>query len=356
MAEEHENRKELFLRACRCQPVERVPVWIMRQAGRYLPGYRSVRARHSFLEICKTPELAAEVSLEPFRALGVDAVIVFSDILIVAEAMGMRLDVPDSGPELSKPVRDAAAVRALREFDPEEETRFLGEAIREICRSAGRDVPVLGFAAAPWTLACYMIEGQAVGDISRAKQMMNAEPGLLRELLEKIARATILYLKFQISAGAAAVQLFDTWAGELGRSDYEAFALPAAQMVFEALDAKNAPRIYYAKDTGHLLESMSRAGAEVLSLDWRVDLAEARRVLGRRVALQGNLDPAILLGHKERVQEAAREAVEKTGGVGHILNLGHGILPTTPVENAKAFVEAGKTTPLPVRAQLSQAD
>src|SRR5579863_2443129 len=210
-----ENRKELFLRACRFEPVERVPVWIMRQAGRYLPEYQAVRKNHSFLEICKTPEVAAEVSLQPFRVLDVDAVIVFSDILIVAEAMGLPLDVPDSGPVLSNPVRDLAAVRRLRDFDPERDTRFVGDAIRAICKEAGPQVPVIGFAAAPWTLACYMIEGRTRGDISIAKRMLREEPLLVRALLHRIAAATTLYLKSQIAAGASAVQLFDTWASEL---------------------------------------------------------------------------------------------------------------------------------------------
>src|SRR5277367_5057030 len=222
MKQVKENRKELFLRACRFEPVERVPVWIMRQAGRYLPEYQVVRAKHSFLKICKTPELAAEVSLQPFRTIGVDAVIVFSDILIVAEAMGLPLDVPDSGPVLSNPVRDAAAVARLREFDPERETRFVGDAIRGICKAAGPNVPVIGFAAAPWTLACYMIEGRTRGDISTALAMLRTEPLVVRELLERIARATASYLKSQIEAGAAVVQLFDTWAGELSGAEYDA--------------------------------------------------------------------------------------------------------------------------------------
>src|SRR5271154_6618195 len=210
-----ENRKELFLRACRFEPVERVPVWIMRQAGRYLPEYQAVRKNHTFLQICKTPEVAAEVSLQPFRILGVDAIIVFSDILIVAEAMGLPLDVPDSGPVLSNPVRDLAVVRCLRDCDPSLESGFVGDAIRAICKEAGPEVPVIGFAAAPWTLACYMIEGRTRGDISRAKQLLRTEPKLIRELLGRIARATAAYLQMQIAAGAAVVQLFDTWAGEL---------------------------------------------------------------------------------------------------------------------------------------------
>lgn len=342
------TRKSLFLRACRFEPVPRVPVWMMRQAGRFLPEYQAVRAKHSFLEICKTPELAAEVSLQPFRVLGVDAIIVFSDILIVAEAMGLPLDVPDSGPVLSNPIRDAAGVRRLREFDPDESTRFVGDAIRAICRAAGPDVPVIGFAAAPWTLACYMIEGQTRGDISRAKQMMRDEPTLLRELLDRIADATVPYLESQIAAGASVVQLFDTWAGELSATEYDSFALPATQRIFDALAQRRGatPRILFAKGSSALLGSMARSGANVLSVDWRTDLAEARHQLGSKIALQGNIDPQLLLGPESGIRAAALEAVEKTTGLGHILNLGHGVLPSTPPTNAKAFVEAGQSAPV----------
>jgi uroporphyrinogen decarboxylase len=315
----------------------------MRQAGRYLPEYQAVRARHSFLEICKTPELAAEVSLQPFRTLGVDAVIVFSDILIVAEAMGMPLDVPNSGPVLSNPVRDSAGVRRLREFDPEKETRFVGDAIRAICKEVGPNVPVIGFAAAPWTLACYMIEGRTRGDISRAKQMLDDAPEIMHELLERISRVTTRYLKMQIDAGAAVIQLFDTWAGELTPSEYGAFELPATQMVFQGLGKNGVPKTLFAKGSARHLENLASSGADVLSVDWNTDLGEARRKLGRRVALQGNVNPNVLLGDRTSIRQAAQEAVGKTGGVGHILSLGHGILPTTPVENAKAFVEAGQT-------------
>ena len=356
MARAGENRKELFLRACRFEPVERVPIWIMRQAGRYLPEYQAVRARHSFLEICKTPELAAEVSLQPFRVLDVDAVIVFSDILIVAEAMGMPLEVPDSGPVLSNPVRDLDAVRRLRQFDSERDTKFVGDAIRAICRDAGPDVPVIGFAAAPWTLACYMIEGRTRGDISIAKQMLREQPVVVRELLSRIAQATVGYLQSQIAAGAAVVQLFDTWAGELSPSDYEAFELPATRKVFEGLANTGVPKILFAKGSAPILKSLAQSGADVLSVDWHTHLGDARRILGSRLALQGNVDPNTLLGSEAAVRAAARDAVEKTGGLGHILNLGHGILPMTPVANAKAFVEAGKTAPLPARAQTGRAD
>jgi uroporphyrinogen decarboxylase len=341
-----ENRKELFLRACRCLPVERAPVWIMRQAGRYLPEYQAVRAKHSFLEICKTPELAAEVSIQPFRAIGVDAIIVFSDILIVAEAMGMRLEVADSGPVLSQPVRDVAGVRRLREFDPEEQTRFVGDAIRTICKSVGANVPVIGFAGAPWTLACYMIEGQTRGDISTAKRVLAQQPEVVRELLGRIARGTAGYLKSQIAAGACAVQLFDTWAGELSTQEFEKFELPAIRLIFDAIAGPGAPRILFAKGSSPILSLMAKTGADVLSVDWNTDLAEARRKLGGKTALQGNVNPSTLLGPVEEIDRAALDAVEKTGGIGHILNLGHGILPNTPVENARAFVDAGKEAPV----------
>ena len=354
------TKKELFLRACRFEPVERVPVWIMRQAGRYLPEYQAVRAQHSFLEICKTPELAAEVSMQPFRVLNVDAIIVFSDILIVAEAMGQPLDVPDSGPVLSNPVRNAEAVRNLRDFDPERETKFVGDAIRAIRKEAGSDVPVVGFAAAPWTLACYMIEGRTRGDVSLAKEMLRTEPALIHALLKRIAKATAAYLQMQIAAGANVIQLFDTWAGELTQRQYEEFELPPTQMVFESLTKASGrdsvPKILFAKCSGHFLESLPKSGADVISVDWLTDLARARHLFGRQVALQGNVDPHILLGPESDIQQAARDAVQKTGGLGHILNLGHGILPRTPVANAKAFVEAGQTAPIMAPAQIGSQD
>ncbi len=356
MASGEKNRKQLFLRACRCEPVERVPVWIMRQAGRYLPQYQAVRAKHSFLEICKTPELAGEVSLQPFRTLGVDAVIVFSDILIVAEGMGMKLDVPDSGPVLLDPIRDAAAVRRLRDFDPERETRFVGDAIRAICSAAGPDVPVIGFAAAPWTLACYMIEGQTRGDVSTAKRMLAEQPAVVRELMDRIARVTIDYLRSQIAAGASVVQLFDTWAGELSPREYEEFALPVTQSIWDSLAAKGVPRILFAKGSAPILSWMAKTGADVLSVDSNMDLAAARRELGLNVALQGNVDPSVLLGPPDAVRRAAQSAVEKTGGLGHILNLGHGILPNTPVENARAFVEAGQQAAVSTHVAVSRAE
>jgi uroporphyrinogen decarboxylase len=356
MSEQRENKRELFLRACRCEATDRVPVWIMRQAGRYLPDYQAVRARHSFLEICKTPALAAEVSIQPLRVLGVDAVIVFSDILMLAEAMGLPLEVPDSGPVLANPVRDLAAVRRLRDFDPERETRFVSDAIRSIRAEIGSNVPVIGFAAAPWTLACYMIEGQTRGDVSRAKQMLRQEPRAVRELLARIAANTERYLRSQVVAGADVVQLFDTWASELSPEQYAEFELSPTRSIVDALSDTGVPRILFAKGSATHLQNMAQTGADVLSVDWHTDLAKARRALGNRVALQGNVDPSILLGGEEAARRAARDAVEKTGGFGHILNLGHGILPNTPVANAKAFVEAGQAALAGARVQAGRAE
>jgi uroporphyrinogen decarboxylase len=314
---------------------------MMRQAGRYLPEYREIRAKHAFLEVCKTPELAVEVSLQPFRRLDVDAVIVFSDILVPAEAMGLALELGDAGPNLPEPVRTTADVKRLRVFDPEMETGFLMEAIRRIVREVGPTVPVLGFAAAPWTLACYMVEGKTKEGFATVKNFLYHEPKSFRSLLTKIADATVGYLKAQIAAGAAAVQLFDTWCGELSLADYEALALPAVREIISSVSG-DVPLIYYTKASHHLMKAVAKSGANVLSVDWRQDLRELRRTLGPRVALQGNLDPAILFGPPEKIREATLETVAALGGVGHILNLGHGILQHTPVESAKLFIETGQ--------------
>ena len=341
------DRKALFLAACRGEPVERVPVWMMRQAGRYLPEYRALRAKHSFLEVCRTPDLAAEVSLQPYRIVGVDAVIMFSDILIPAGAMGVPFELTDKGPVIQSSIRNAAQVEKLAIFDPELETGFVMETIRRINRELGTGVPVLGFAAAPWTLACYMIEGRGKEGFPSAKTMLYSEPDLFRKLMGRIAAATAGYLRAQIAAGAAAVQLFDTWAGELTLDQYCEFALPATRFIIEQIAAdSSAPVILFSKASNHLIPALADSGANVLSVDWRADLAALRLQFGTSVALQGNVDPCVLLGPEEGVIQAAREAIEQTGGRGHILNLGHGILPQTPVENARAFVRAGQTAPI----------
>ena len=349
------SRTALFLRACRREPVPRVPVWMMRQAGRYLPEYRALRERYSFLEVAKTPELAAEVSLQPYRRLGVDAVIMFSDILIPAEAMGASIELGDAGPVIVSPVRSAAHVEALAAFDPERETRFVSDTIRLLCRSLGADVPVLGFAAAPWTLACYLVQGGSREGFPAAKAMLWSEPRTFRKLLEKIARATANYLKAQIAAGAAAVQLFDTWAGELDAPTYRDFELPATQLLIEELAPRDTPVILFSKASNHLLTGLLRTGANVLSVDWRMGLAHLREKFGDRIAVQGNVDPSLLLASPEAISDSVNEALRQTQGRGHILNLGHGILPETPVENALAFVRAGQSAPVEDTSPESRA-
>jgi uroporphyrinogen decarboxylase len=354
-APENVSRTALFLRACRREPVPRVPVWMMRQAGRYLPEYRALREKYSFLEVAKTPALAAEVSLQPYRRLGVDAVIVFSDILIPAEAMGAPIELGDAGPVITSPVRTSADVEALAPFDPERETRFVGDAIRLLRTSLGPDVPVLGFAGAPWTLACYLVQGGSREGFPAAKVMLRNDPRVFRKLLEKIARATARYLKAQIAAGATAVQLFDTWAGELDAATYRDFELPATQLLIEELAPGETPVILFSKASNHLLNSLVRTGASVLSVDWRMDLAQLREKFGDRIAIQGNIDPTVLLASPEAIAASAYEALGQTRGRGHILNLGHGILPETPVENALAFIRAGQSAPLEDRSFRQRA-
>jgi uroporphyrinogen decarboxylase len=255
--------------------------------------------------------------------------------------MGLQLELGDAGPNLPEPVRSKRDVEKLRLFDPEIETGFLPEAIRRIVREIGPAVPVLGFAAAPWTLACYMVEGRTREGFATVKSFLLHDPATFRNLLHRIAQATIPYLKAQIAAGAAAVQLFDTWCGELSLRDYEEFALPATQEIISGLGGA-APVIYYTKASHHLLPAVARSGANVLSVDWRVDMRELRDKLGPRIALQGNVDPAVLFGPPDEIRRATQEAMAALGGTGHILNLGHGILQHTPVEHAKLFIETGQ--------------
>jgi uroporphyrinogen decarboxylase len=330
-----------LLRACRRQPVDRAPVWMMRQAGRYLREYREIREKVSFLELCKNTDLAAEVSLQPYRILGVDAVIFFSDILIPVEAMGVGVSLTDKGPEISNPVRTERDVAALQIPDPAAEVPFVGSIIRKLRQELTGKVPLIGFAGAPWTLASYMIEGGASKSYGEIKGMAYREPRVLHALLDKLASTVSSYLLFQIEAGAQVIQLFDTWAGELSRKDYEQFALPYTKKIFDAVGSR-VPRILYLNGCSAILESMVASGADVISIDWRISVAEARKRVGDRVALQGNLDPCVLLGPKDLIAARANEILDQAAATGHILNLGHGILPPTPVENARAFIEAGQ--------------
>lgn len=315
----------------------------MRQAGRYLPEYRAIRKDTDFLTLCKTPELAVEVSLQPYRILGVDAVIMFSDILIPVEAMGQEVKLTEQkGPELPDPIRSRQQVDRLTVPDPIDKTGFVMEIIRTLRRELEGAVPLIGFAGAPWTLAAYMIEGGGSKNYAQVKRLMYTDPATFHVLLDKIADTIILYLNAQIEAGAQVVQLFDSWAGELSPRDYSEFALPYEQKIFASIN-RSAPSIIYINGSGTFLEQMATCGADVLSIDWRVNLDDARARVGEKFTLQGNLDPCVLLSTPDIVTEKAREVLRAGGGHRHILNLGHGILPMTPVENAQAFVDAPRS-------------
>jgi uroporphyrinogen decarboxylase len=336
-----------LIRACRRQEVDRAPVWMMRQAGRYMPEYRALRANYDFMTMCKTPEVAAEISLQPYEILGVDAVIMFSDILVPVEAMGMKVDIIESkGPVLENPIRTEAQVEKLIVPDPVETMPFVMETLRLLRKRLEREAPLIGFAGAPFTLASYMVEGGGTRNYAEIKRMMYREPMTIHRLLDKLADTIILYINAQIEAGAQVVQIFDTWAGELSAADYEEFALPYERKVFERIhrgsSGLSVPAILYVNGCSHILEKMAESGANVLSIDWRIDLAEARRRTGDKLALQGNLDPCELLGTPKSIAESVKGILKKGGGPGHIMNLGHGILPMVPVENARAFIEAAK--------------
>ncbi len=336
-------KNDLLLRVARGEQVERPPVWMMRQAGRYLPEYRAVRKDIDFLTLCKTVELAVEVSLQPYRILDVDAVIMFSDILIPVEAMGQEVQLTEKkGPELPDPIRSREQIDNLIVPDPIEKTGFVMKILQTLRRELNGAVPLIGFAGAPWTLAAYMIEGGGSKSYGYVKQMMFKEPKNFHALLDKIADTVILYLNAQIEAGAQIIQLFDSWAGELSARDYEEFALPYQQKIFASINRAAAPAIMYINNSGHYLEKMATCGADVLSIDWRTDIREARKRVGESFTLQGNLDPCILLSTPEIVAEKTRELIAAGGGQKHIVNLGHGILPMTPVDNARAFIETVK--------------
>jgi uroporphyrinogen decarboxylase len=333
---------ERFLRACRRQPVDCTPVWIMRQAGRYLPEYRKVRAASDFLTMCKTPSLAAEVSLQPVDILGVDAAIIFSDILVIPEAMGMGLEmVEGQGPLLSPPIRKPGDISSLHSVDPEKDLRFLLDAIEGTKRGLNGKVPLIGFTGSPWTLASYMVEGRGTRDFATIKEMMIDEPSTLTLLLEKLTTAVRLSLEAQIGAGADAVQIFDTWGGILDPDHYRQFSLDPLFSVISKMQRGNTPVIVFSKGAHHALKDLASIGADVVGLDWMVDIGEVRELIGDKVALQGNLDPSFLYGSPESIRASARSILKKFGrGPGHVFNLGHGILPDTPVDHARALVRA----------------
>ena len=330
--------RQRFLDAAACRKTDRPPAWMMRQAGRYLPEYRKIREKFSFFGLCESVDAAVEVSLQPFERFRPDAVILFSDILVPVRAMGAPVEIGDSGPKLGRPVRSAKDVGMLHAFDPSRETRFVLDILSALRRSIGDSAALLGFAGAPWTLASYLVEGGGSKNFTAIKAMISRDPHALRALLTKLARMVEEYLEAQIEAGADAVQMFDTWAGELSPAEYREFALPYARDAIARIRRRGKPVIYFVNGVSGILDLAAQTGADVLSIDWRCRLDEVRRRVPGR-PLQGNLDPALLLGTPESVAARVSEILAETGGEGHILNLGHGILPETPVESVEAFYE-----------------
>ena len=331
-----------LLRAARREPVDVTPVWIMRQAGRYLPDYRAVREKVAFLTLCKTPDLAAEVTVQPVRRLGVDAAIIFSDILIPVEAMGMELELGDKGPHFPSPLRTAADVDRLAVPDPVERTGFVAEAIRRTRTALHDSVPVIGFAGAPFTLAAYMVEGGGSKSFILIKRLLFEQPKQAHALFEKLTRTLIPYLEMQVDAGARIVQIFDSWGGELSPGDFETFSLPYLQRMASALKAKGVPVIVFGTAMSTHLPLLGRTGADVLGVDWRVGIDEVRRRVGEGVALQGNLDPGALFASPAEIRTRVADILARAGRTGHIFNLGHGVLPETDPEHVRAMVTAVK--------------
>jgi uroporphyrinogen decarboxylase len=336
---------DLFLRACRRQSVERTPVWMMRQAGRYLPAYQAVRARADFLTMVRTPELATEVTLQPVDLLGVDAAIIFSDILVIPQAMGMQLKFEDgAGPSFPEPLRSRAQLGRLREIEPEHDLGYVLEGLRLTRRALAGRVPLIGFAGAPWTLMSYMIEGGGSKSFSMAKRLLVEDPESAHALLDRLASAAGQFLTAQVRAGAQAVQLFDSWSGALGPADFREFALPYLGRAARIARTAGAPVIVFCPGSGWALKEIAdETGADVIGVDWQTDPRIARRLVPpERAALQGNLDPCWLYAAPGEIRERTHHMLEQFGAGNHIANLGHGILPDVPVGHAQAFVDAVK--------------
>jgi uroporphyrinogen decarboxylase len=328
-----------FIRACRREPVDRTPVWFMRQAGRYMAEYQALRRRHSLLELCRTPELAVEVTLQPIEAFGFDAAILFSDLLIPLAPLGLPFDFQaGEGPVVEKPIRSRADVEALRRFEPREELGMVLEAIRLLRREL--EVPLIGFAGAPFTLATYAIEGGSSKNLALTKGLMYGEPDTWHQLAGLLAEVVSDYLRAQVEAGVQAVQVFDSWIGALDEGDYREFVLPHVRRIFEGLEGLDVPQIHFGTATGHLLAVQREAGGTVIGVDWRTPLDVGWERAGADVAVQGNLDPTLLFAPRERLLARVDDVLRRAGGRdGHIFNLGHGILPGTPVENVRAVVD-----------------
>jgi len=330
-----------FLAACRREPTPYTPVWLMRQAGRYMEEYRRLRSQHGFLDLCKRPDLAAEITVTPVEKLGVDAAILFADILLVLEPLGVGLEYSrGDGPVIHRPVRSGKDVDGLKDFDPEEELGFVYEAVAKICKALGGRVPLIGFAGAPFTLASYLIEGGGSRNYVHTKKLFYAWPEGWQRLMERLARLVAAYLNGQVAAGAQAVQLFDSWAGCLAPSDYAEFVLPYTKSVIDAI-APGVPVIHFSTGTAGLLKHIRAGGGDVIGLDWRVNLDDGWAMVGHDVAVQGNLDPVALFASPKQIKNRVADILRRAGGrPGHIFNLGHGILPETPVEHVIAMVHA----------------
>ncbi|MCC6149682.1 MAG: uroporphyrinogen decarboxylase [Planctomycetes bacterium] len=328
-----------FLKACRGEPTDCTPIWLMRQAGRYMPEYQAVRAGRSFLELCKTPELAAKVTLDAQRILGVDAAILFADLLPILETVGMKLEyLEGEGPQLSPPIREAADVDRLIERDPVESMPFVYDAIRIIRKELPGDIPLIGFAGAPFTLAAYAIEGEASRNFVHTKTLMFSDRGAWHALMGLLSRVIAKYLHAQIDAGVQAVQLFDSWVGTLAPEDYREFVLPHSYAVLQSIKGR-VPVIHFGVGTSTLLPFMAAAGGDVMGLDWHTPIASTREKLGFK-AVQGNLDPCTLFAPRDELKRKAMQVLDDAGdNPGHIFNLGHGILPKTPVDNVKFLVD-----------------
>ena len=329
-----------FVKACKRQPVDRTPVWFMRQAGRYMPEYRAVRKQYSLIEICKKPEVAAEVTITAAEALGVDAAIIFADLLLPLEVMGLPFHFSaGEGPVIEKPVRTTEDVTRLR-TDRAADLGYVSDAIRLVCKHFGSRLPVIGFCGAPFTLASYMIEGGGSRNYVHAKKMMYSSPAAWDGLMRKLVAVVSEYATEQVRAGADVIQIFDSWVGCLSVEDYRRYVLPRTTELVKALQETSVPIIYFGTDSTTLLPSMRETGAEAIGLDWRIPLDEGWRSLGYDCAVQGNLDPVLLFADWKELKSRAEDILRRAAGrPGHIFNLGHGILPETPVDNVKALAE-----------------
>ncbi|MDP4536566.1 uroporphyrinogen decarboxylase [Alkalimonas collagenimarina] len=340
-------KNDRYLRALCKEPVDRTPVWMMRQAGRYLPEYKATRAQAGdFMSLCRNTELACEVTLQPLRRYPMDAAILFSDILTIPDAMGLGLYFGEGeGPKFERPIRDFMEVVNLPIPDPEQELRYVMDAVRMIRRELNGEVPLIGFSGSPWTLATYMVEGGSSKTFSTIKKMMYSEPEVLHMLLDKLAQSVTLYLNAQIAAGAQSVMIFDTWGGVLTPRDYKEFSLSYMQQILDGLtreaDGRKVPVTLFTKNGGLWLESIAATGCDAVGLDWTMDINQARKRIGDKVALQGNMDPGILLGSPERIRQEVQTILDGYGqGSGHVFNLGHGITPDVDPERVKVFIEA----------------